>query len=289
MISKLSNAHVRKVSHLISDAPIGTLTPTSGRMARDEAGRVYHITSAVAREKQKRTAQMARDKRHFSFSHMQHIQEITRNLSNKMCGYILLLQPYIAFKTNVLVSEGRDQTPLTVDDLAQVWNVSRRTARTVIDELEARSIVFCVGGSITVNERYHFRKKVGKGEVDALIKTYATTLKKFRLSAADLGFVYKMLSNVHYETNLICADPFASPEYIRFLSDKEIGQLVGMSETKTKEVLARLRRAGIIGEWINAEDKREKFTALNPFVFYRKQGEPDGLLLALFANKRMDS
>lgn len=281
------SAHVRRIAQLSNGAPIGNLTKTSGRTAKDEAGRIYRITSLEEIEKRNRTAQMARDKRHFSFSHMQHIQEITRNLSNKMCGYILLLQPYIAFKTNILVSEGRNGTPLTVDDLARIWCVSKRTARTVTDELEAHSIVFNVGGVISVNERYHFRKRAGKGEVDALIKTYATTLKRFRLSAADLGFVYKTLSNVHYDTNLICADPFANPQDIRFLSDKEIGHLVGMSESKTKEVLARLRKAGIIGEWINAEDKREKFTALNPFVFYRKQGEPDGLLLALFANKRM--
>ena len=279
--------HARQVSRLMNGAPIGSLTKVNGRMAKDDCGRVYRITSLEEIAKRNRAVQMARDKRHFSFSHMQHIAEITRNLSNKICGYILLLQPYIAFKTNVLVSEGRSATPLSTADLARIWNVGKRTARAVLDELEAHSIVFITGDKIAINERYHFRKRAGKGEVDALIKTYATTLKKFRLSAADLGFVYKTLTNVHYDTNLICADPFANPEDIRFLSDKEIGQLVGMSESKTKEVLARLRKAGIISEWINAEDKREKFTALNPFVFYRKQGEPDGLLLALFANKRM--
>ena len=279
--------HTRSVAHLLNGAPIGNLTKTSGRTAKDEVGRVYRITSIEEIEKRNKIVQMARDKRHFSFSHMRHIQEITRSLSNKLCGYVLLLQPYIAFKTNTLVREGRAGSPLTIDDLAEIWGVSKRTARSVIDDLEAHSIVFNTGGVLSMNERYHFRKRAGKGEVDALIKTYSTTLKKFRLSAADLGFVYKMLPNVHYETNLICADPFADPEDIRFLSDKELGQLVGMSETKTKEVLGRLRKAGIIGEWIDVDDKRKKFTALNPFVFYRKQGEPDGMLLALFANKRM--
>ncbi|WP_244863412.1 hypothetical protein [Paenibacillus cisolokensis] len=164
--------------------------------------------------------------------------------------------------------------------------MSKRTARGIVAEFEARSILFEDGGRFTLNDRYHFRKKAND-EVDALIKTYFTALRAFRLTAADLGFVYKLLPYVHYETNLVCADPFAPAEEITFLSDKEIGDIVGMTETKTKEALGRLRKARIIGEWIDAEDRRKKFTALNPYVFYRKQGEPDGMLAALFADKRL--
>jgi len=277
----------KRVARIKSGAPIGKFTPMSGRLAKDEAGRLFTYKSLEQYEAARKHAKFERDKRYFSFIHMRNIQDITRDLSNKYCGYILLLQPHIAFKTNVLVTEGRDNTPLTIGDLARVWDVSKRTARVVVDELEARSILFESGGIFSVNERYHFRNSAAAGEVDALIKTYFTALKAFKLNAADLGFVYKLLPNVHYDTNLVCADPFAAPEDIRFLTDGEIGEFVGMSATKTKEALARLRKAAIIGEWVDVEDKRKKFTALNPFVFYRKQGEPDGMLRALFANKRI--
>lgn len=193
-----------------------------------------------------------------------------------------MIQPYIAFKTNVLVSAGRDSKPLTAADMAKIWGVSKRTALTVLAEFERRSIVFETDGVYTVNDRYHFRKKVGRG-ADTLIKTFFTTLKKFELSPADLGCVYKLLPYVHYDTNMVCADPFAEPHAIRFLGDKEIGDIMGLSDRKTKDVMKRLRQSGIIGEWINVKDKREKFTILNPYVFYRKAGEPDETLRALFS------
>lgn len=277
----------RRLALVKSSAPIGQITPVSRRLAKDEAGRLFVYKTLEQHEAARKKANYERDKRYFSFIHMRNIQEITRDLSNKYCGYILLLQPHIAFRTNILVTEGREGTPLTIDGLAQIWDVSKRTARVVVDELEARSILFETDGVFSVNERYHFRKSAAAGEVDALIKTYFSALKAFKLNAADLGFVYKLLPNVHYDTNLVCADPFAAPEDIRFLTDGEIGDLVGLSATKAKEALKRLRNANIIGEWTDTSDKRKKFTALNPFVFYRKQGEPDGLLRALFASKRI--
>lgn len=235
-------------------------------------------------ESGRKRRQMARDKRHFSFGHMKYMREITTGLSNKYCGYLLLIQPYIAFKSNVLVTEGRESKPLSIDDLAKVWSVSKRTARVIVDEFERRSILFEAGGQFTLNDRYHFRKKA-TGEVDALIKTYFTTLKSFNMTAADLGFVYKLLPYVHYETNVICADPFVNPEEVRFLNETAIAEIVGMSALKAAQTMARLRKSGIIGEW-STTDRREKLTVLNPYVFYRKTGEPDQTLRTLFAAKR---
>lgn len=270
----------------MSGEPIGNLTPVPGTSyAKDAAGRIYQLTDIDRLEAIRRRRYAAKDRRTYSFTHMRHIREITAELSNKYCGYLLMIQPYIAYKTNVLVRGGRANEPLCLDDIAQIWGVSRRTAVRILAEFERRSIVFESGGLYTINDRYHFRKRAGK-EADVLIKTFSTTLKQFDLSAADLGFVYKLLPYVHYETNMVCADPFVAPHEIRFLSDKEIGKVVGMSETKTKETLRRLRKSGIIGEWINANDRREKLTVLNPYVFYRKQGEPDATLRALFGTGR---
>lgn len=219
---------------------------------------------------------------------MRNIREITRDLSNKYCGYILLLQPYIAFRTNTLVTEGRANTPLKLADLARIWSVSKRTARVIAGELETRSILFETGGNFSLNERYHFRKKAVRDDVSALIRTYFTTLKQFDMTAADLGFVYKLLPYVHYETNVICDDPLTdNPQDVRFLNEKQIAAIVGMAEDQSAKTLARLRKAGIVGEWFAGEDKREKLTVLNPFVFYRNSGEPDATLRTLFAAKRL--
>lgn len=278
----MSNEISRKVGQLLSGAPVGSLTPVSAKWARDERGALFKYTQIEQVEAAKRRQWAARDKRHFSFTHMQHIREITQGLSNKYCGYLLLLQPYIAFKSNVLVTEGRDDTPLSVDDLARIWSVSRRTAKTVTGELESRSILFETAGKFSVNERYHFRKGADDGDVEALIKTFSTTLKTVSLTAADLGFVYKLLPYVHYETNTICADPFAEPEDTRFLNEREIAEIIGMDEKEVVRVLARLRKSNILRGYINASNRKDTLTILNPYVFYRKKGDPDSMVLALF-------
>lgn len=287
MVFHLSNADLReRMMRVRSGSPVGALTPVGNNgYARDSYGRVYRVQSLESIEALRHKRSIRRDKRDFAFTHMQNIREITRTLSNKYCGYLLLLQPHIEYKTGRLVEQGRTPHPLTVQDIAKIWKVSKRTAQAAIREFELRSIIFDVGGVFSINERYHFRDKANG--VDALIKTFFSPLRKFKLSAADFGFVFKLLEHVHYETNMVCADPFAAPEDIRFLPDREIGEIVGLSESKTKEALTRLRKAKIIGEWINVEDKREKLTVLNPYVFYRKSGEPDATLRAMFASYRV--
>lgn len=286
----MTNAILRKkITQLDSPMPIGNITPIGNNgYGRDEVGRIFRYMPIEHIEAIRKRKLRGKDTRKFSFTHMQNIREITADLSNKYCGYILLLQPHIQFRTNVLIADNGKSRPLAVNDLAKVWNVSKRTALTVVTELIERGVIIESGGAFKINERYHFRKKAG-ANVDVLIKTFFTALKRFRLTPADLGFVYKLLPNVHYETNVICADPFAeNPTDIRFLNEKQIGDLVGMSESKTKETLARLRKAGIVGEWRQGEDSREKLTVLNPYVFYRKNGEPDKTLQALFAAYRYE-
>lgn len=271
--------------------PCGELTTNGGgRYAKDELGRIFRLVSVDEDEVERRRRFAVRDQRHFSFSHMHNMREITDTLSNKYCGYILLLQPYIAYKTGLLTEPGREGRTLKMADFARIWNVSKRTAGVILGELEAHSIVFGDGcGSYTLNERYHFRNKTGD-EVDALIKTFFTTLRKVRLTAADLGIVYKLLPYVHLETNVICSDPFAdNPEDVRYLNEKQIAEVIGMSADKTREAMKRLRKAGVTAEWRKEYDDRETLTVLNPYVFYRKSGEPDKTLQTLFAAKRFEA
>lgn len=272
-------------------APVGTLTTNGGgRYVKDELGRIFKVTLIDEEEAARRRRYAERDQRHFSFSHMHNMREITDTLSNKYCGYILLLQPYIAYKTGVLTEPGRNGHALKAADFARIWNVSKRTAGVILSELEAHSIVFGEGGTYTLNERYHFRNKTGD-EVDALIKTFFTTLRKVRLTAADLGIVYKLLPYVHLESNVICSDPFAAnPEDVRFLSEKQIAGVLGMDVNKTREAMRRLRKAGVTGEWrFGDRDDRETLTVLNPYVFYRKAGEPDKTLQTIFAAQQFDA
>jgi hypothetical protein len=272
---------------VLTDQVFGALTPVGNNgYARDEQGRVFKYASVERLEAAKEAKKVGTDTRHFSFTHMQNLREIVGDLSNKHCGYILRLQPHIQFKTNALVKRGKDGDYMTLDDFAKTLKVTKRTVKAVVGELMKRDIIFEHNGHYSINERYHFRKKAGEN-VGVVIKTFFTTLERIDVSPADLGFVYKLLPNVHYDTNVICDDPFVDgPQDIEYLNEAQIAKLVGMSASKTKESLARLRKAGVIGEWFSGDDKREKLTVLNPYVFYRRNGMPDKTLQALFSAKR---
>lgn len=220
------------------------------------------------------------DRRHFAFAHMQYIKEVTPELSNTYCGYTLMLQPYIEWQTNVIVDA--QQTPMERKAIAKVLGVSQRTADTVIKQLKDADILRDSDGVFRINERYHFRKKAGD-QASVLIKVFSTTLKRHAtIKPADLGFLYKLLPYVHYESNIICDSALVkSGEPVKFLNERQIAEVVGMEAKKASATLDRLRKSGIIGTWLG-DDKRERLTVLNPYVFFRKNGYPDGTLRSLF-------
>lgn len=286
----------KQVAKLSNSTPIGDITPIGNNgYGRDDAGRIFSYMSVEQKEalrrQRKKAEAVGSDRRHFSFTHMLNIKELTDGLSNKYCGYILKLQPCIQFRTGLLVEGGKeDGKPLTRKAIAKLLKVSPRTVNTVIEELTLYSIIFEESnGSFSINDSYHFRKKAG-ANAEVVIKTFFTTLNKLNLKPAELGFLYKLLPYVHYNTNIICADPFQEiPSNVRFLNEKQIGELLGMSESKTKEMLSKLRKAGAIGEFIRHEqDQREKLTVMNPYIFYRKNGKPDNTLAALFSSGAWD-
>jgi DNA-binding MarR family transcriptional regulator len=259
-------------------------TAGSNGYARDENGRIGKFITveqlaAIEREQQKQ-----RDKRHFSFAHMRNIREITDNLPNKQCGYILMLQPYLQMKSNTLVDPGRDEAPLDKAGIAKALGVTPKTAGTVINSLIEDDVLSVTpNGNYRMNDRYHFRKRIREGK-NILVKTFFTTLKELKLKPAELGALYKLLPYIHYETNMVCADPFEDdPAEIRFLSAKQIAEVIGLDDKKTLHILKALKKAEVLAETTRySKDARVKFVTLNPTIFTRQSGQPDASLMAMF-------
>ncbi|MBD7939547.1 hypothetical protein H9655_21115 [Cytobacillus sp. Sa5YUA1] len=278
----------KQVGRLASSKPVGSIKLIGNNgYGKDEAGRTFIVESLEQREQRRLAAIKKSDQRHFSFTHMRHIREITDNLSNKICGYVLMLQPYIQYKSNVLIKPGREELPLDQKGVASALKVTPRTAKAVLQELELQDIVEVTReGYYKVNERYHFRKKA-KGDKDMLIKTFFTTLKELKLKPAEMGAIYKLLPYVHYETNMICDNPFEEvPANIRFLTTKQIAEVLQLDEKKAITILRALKKSKAIAETTRfVEDGRTKYITLNHNIFYRKQGEPDSSLVAMFSAK----
>lgn len=274
-----------RMNDVYSSGPVGEITKMSDRFFKDELGRVFEYQSIEASERKRKEGYKKQDKRHFTFTHMQNVREVTDSLSNKLCGYVLMLQPHIQFKTNLLVAKGKQETPLDEKEIAKVLGVQPRTVKSTLQKLEAAEVLAKQeNGHYRVNERFHFRKKAGR-DADMLVKTFHTTLKSLKVSAADMGFIYKLLPYVHYQTNLICANPFEeSPDDVKYLNKSEVAKKAGISRQKAEEVIKRLTKAGVLiaserraldMENSDDGDGRDTLVILNPRIISRLKFESD--------------
>jgi len=274
----------KRLAQITSNKPVGNLAPFSNRAAVDDLGRAFLFTPIDEVERLRKRKVIGTDTRHYSLTNMRTVPELLGDVPRKLLGYVLMLQPHIEYGTNALIRGEGDDTRLRAADFAKVWKVQRRAAIENVAELERLSIIFGnADGTYTINERYHFRGKVRDETAEgAVIKTFFTAFKRFDLKPAEWGFVYSLLPFVHYESNVICADPFeANPENVRYLSEKQIAEKLQMDYREARRILKRLRDARIATS-TNIGDQRESLTQMNPFVFFRQAGYPSAALATPF-------
>ncbi|MBU8768767.1 replication/maintenance protein RepL [Cytobacillus oceanisediminis] len=222
------------------------------------------------------------DRRHFAFADMENLREVISVLSNVHLGYLLHLQCFIDYESQYLHNhDGKEMTKKT--DIQKALGVSKETNKRLCKALETNGILEKNDGRYRINPKFHFK---GKNKNRKVVKLFTTTLKRLCnvLSANELGFLYKLLPYVHFETNMICINPFEKePQKVEFLNVKGIAEVTGLHEDNISLLLTSLRKGRIIVETIR-EDKRNKYFTLNPYIFYRKSGQPDNTLKGLFAS-----
>lgn len=235
----------------------------------------YSLRSKKQDEAYKRIQYNQQDNRHFSFADMENIKIVISNIKTVDCGYLLILQCYMEYGTGKLI--------ISRKEMQKVLGVSKATFQRFWTTMRSNEIIFEVNGVFYINPDFHFRHHPNHNRV---IKLFTTTLKQLKdvLKPSELGFLYKLLPYVHYDTNMICADPFTDPENIQFLNKTQIALLVDMDEKKTSKLLDKLRKIGVIAETIRQDDRRDRIFTLNPYVFCRKRGKPDDTLHGLFAS-----
>lgn len=234
-----------------------------------------YIRARSSDEAYKRKQYYMQDNRHFSFADMENIREVIFNVSTVHCGYLLILQCYMEFGTGKLTISRRE--------MPKIIGASKSTFIRFWTVMLGHGIINEKNGEFYVNLYFHFRQQQKHNRV---IKLFTTKLRQLKaeLTAAELGFLYKLLPYVHYDTNMICADPFTTPENILFLNKTQISLLVELEEKKASKNLDKLRKIGVIAETIRQDDKRDRIFTLNPYLFYRKRGQPDDTLRGLFAS-----
>jgi len=215
--------------------------------------------------------------RDFTFGNMLNMPEVVAKIDDKYCGYLLYLQTYIDYDGS-LSDRGE---PLDKDDIQRVLGLGRSAFFAFMKAMRAGEIIVEKAGKHYVNQAYHFKGATSNKHV---IKSFTHKVRKLYTvrSANKLGFIYKLLPYIHLETNTVCANPYEKKvEGIRQLSKADIAELTGVNE---KTVYTYLRRMKLGDEFVFAEIRRgnTRYYKLNPFIFYRKQGEPDATLREMF-------
>ncbi|CRK80389.1 hypothetical protein [Neobacillus massiliamazoniensis] len=247
--------------------------PVTGEILRTFDSDKHYIRAKTSDDAYKQY--ISQDNRHFSFADMDTTKFIISNISTVHCGYLLILQCYMEYGTGKL--------KLARKEMPKAVGMSESTFIRFWKVMLNYGIITEKNGEFYVNPYFHFRQQPQHNRV---IKLFFTPLKQLigKLTASELGFLYKLLPYVHYDTNMICVDPFTEPEDIQFLNKTQIALLVGMDEKKTSKLLEKLRKIGVVAETIRQDDKRDRIFTMNPYVFYRKKGYPDDTLRGLFSS-----
>ncbi|KYC67185.1 helix-turn-helix domain-containing protein [Heyndrickxia coagulans] len=218
--------------------------------------------------------------RDFTFSNMLNMPEVIAKIDDKHCGQLLYLQTFIHYD-GILVKASREKEPMTKHDIQTVLGLRKTAFYEFFNAMLANGVIFEENGCYRINPAYHFR---GSTDNTRVIKTFTAKVRSLYTprNANKLGFIYKLLPFIHFETNTVCANPFEpNIERIEELSKTDIAELTGVSE---KTVYNYLRRMKLGDEFVFAEIRRGKtrYYKLNPFIFYRKDGEPDATLREIF-------
>ncbi|MBZ5480225.1 hypothetical protein LDP77_14180 [Bacillus sp. T_4] len=253
-----------------------------------------------AYQEKKRRVGSRKKAKAFTFSDMENAKEVIQMLTTIELGYFLVLQTYIDYSNNALIKSTHNPMPMSRGDIGGILGINNRShvKKHIENFLEKGLLVektIKVDGkevkAFCINENYHFKgktdnKKVVKSFSEQIRRIYNTNLsKRSKKQPADMGFLYLILPYIHYETNILCFNPFeTNPETIDALSIADICRVTGLDEKNVKRKINNLKWDGMT-VFAKIIKGRKTHLKVNPFVFYRKDGEPDKSLQTDFLIK----
>lgn len=268
-----------------------------------ETGEIKEIASyrteaqqkAYQENKKRETLRGSKSDAPFLFTQMDAIEGGLATLNNKDLGYFLVMQTYTDYK-NMLKVSGDSKLPMTTSELQDVLKIkSDNTLRGLLKRLEKLGIIYKEKVELYdksykayfISTEYCFRKGAGsagsKKKTDTTVKVFMDTLQAVYaegdMQPADIGFMYKTIPFIHFDSNMLTVNP-AERDYsqVKHLTIKDLADAVGLSREKTAIKLASIVWDNkFVFARIKTGSAKEYQIKVNPFVFYRKAGNPEEL------------
>ena len=247
-------------------------------------------------ERQKRENSRKKAKA-FTFSDMENAKEAIEMLTTVELGYFLVLQTYVRYEDNFLIKSTHNPVPMKRGDIGEVLGINNRShIKKHIDNFLDKGLMSTkkikTDGkeveAFVINSQYHFKgrtesKRVAKTFSEQIRKLYQANInKKNKKKPADMGFLYLILPYINYENNVLCSNPFETDGgNIEALSVADICKITGLDKKNVQGKINNLKWDGMT-VFAKVLKGRKTHLKVNPFVFYRKDGEPDKSLQADF-------
>lgn len=232
-----------------------------GSYAQQDAQRRYAMQSAGGR------------KEAFFFNGMERLDYVIEALTTAQCGYLLVLSSYIDFDGLIIRSEN-DKTPMATADMQKALKAPQSSFYDFMTACLAHGIITeSDDGRFYVTRRFHFR---GKTEGERVVKTIIAKLREMytEVSAHDIGLIYRLIPNIHIDSNILCANPEEkSPKHVRKLNRRQLATVADVSPALISRATGRMiyRGKSVFAKISTATDGT--YYMLNPEIFKRNDRE----------------
>lgn len=274
------------VKRLLSGDPIGNVRYYGNGLGMDDQGRVFTLKSAEQERAQQRyAAQKGRGRKHtFTFSGIERLPYVSDALTYAQSGYLLILASYLNYD-GVIVRNENDPEAMSTADMQRALRLTGTKESTFYDFLDAclnYGIMRREGDAYSITRDFHFK---GALDGELVVRTFITQLRAMytEVSAHDIGILYRLLSCMHRDSNILCANPEERiPSKVRKLNRKQVAEKVGVSPGVISRAVSRMVFDGksVFAKITTATDGT--FYMLNPSVFRRKDTEFDETVKGVF-------
>ncbi|MFJ7510027.1 hypothetical protein ACIQW7_11265 [Peribacillus simplex] len=274
-----------------------TVVDANGEI-RDDVKVITPLMQEQAQKKKEMETYKNKSENPFIFTEMDGVKfvELT-NLENKQLGYFLVMQTYIDYD-NMLRAKGA-KLPMKPVELRKALKITdTRTFKKIMVEFEEIGLIHhkeveMYGKSykaIFVNDKYCFKKGLqgdnkNRKTVNA-VKIFIDTLQEVyeqkKVTAGDVGIIYKAIQYLHYNSNVLAQNPSEMDEaFVQPLDMEEFADALGLSRMGIHKKLVALTYPCTYREqevelkvFARVKVGKHTFLKLNPFVAWRKAGEP---------------
>lgn len=198
-------------------------------------------------------------------------------LSTKELGYFLVLQSYIGYD-NMLKMSLDARIPMTEKELAEVLRIrDKRTYSNLLRKFMELGLIQSKKvslfkkeyGALYISNVYCLR---GTSKENKLVKVFIKAMQELYsqkdIKPADIGFLYRILPYMHFESNHLVRHPYEKDFFsAEALSLRDVVEITGMDEKNVKGHL-RIKLSGmhVFGSFKAGKNSVYK---VNPSLFYR--------------------